>query len=132
MSRPPLLVERPQSGQIALALVVPFIFGAVAGIFLGVSEVVYLALSLLAVLGGIAAGFEHVGVLAGAKRGVLGGFLFGSGILIAFELTGGEARVGLPEPAILLIVVTTLIGAALGALGGAVRIRSGVEAGEKS
>lgn len=37
------------------------------------SEATYLALSLIGVLGGVAAGFDHLGPAAGAKRGLLAG-----------------------------------------------------------
>jgi hypothetical protein len=57
-------------------------------------------------------------------RGVLAGLIFGSSILIAHEIHGAEAKADLPDPAILLVVVTTLLGAAFGALGGYLRQRS--------
>jgi hypothetical protein len=104
--------------------VLPVAYGAVTGYFLGVSEATYLVLSVIGVLGGIGAGFDHQGAAAGAKRGVVAGLLFGASILIAHEIHGAEAKAELPEPAILLIVVTTLLGAAFGALGGRLRGRA--------
>ena len=80
----------------------------VTGYFLGVSEGTYLVLSILGVLGGIGAGFDHLGAAEGAKRGVLAGVLFGSSILIAHEIHGAEAEAHLPEPAILLVVITAV------------------------
>ena len=124
MALPPLLDEHPRSVQVILAIVVPAVYGAVTGYFLGVSEGTYLVLSILGVLGGIGAGFDHVGAGAGAKRGVLAGLVFGSAILIAHEIHGAEAEAHLPEPAILLVVVTTVLGAAFGALGGVLRGRT--------
>ena len=120
---PPLLAEHPRSVQVGLAIVAPIVFGVVTGIFLGVSEGTYLVLSILGVLGGIGAGFDHHGAAAGVRRGLLAGFLFGASILIAHEIHGAEAEAELPEPAILLVLVTTLLGAAFGALGGYLRAR---------
>jgi hypothetical protein len=124
MKMPPLLSEHPRSLQIFLAIILPVAFGALTGYFLGVSEGAYLILGLLGVLGGIGAGFDHLGTAAGAKRGVLAGLLFGSSILIAHEIHGAEAKAHLPDPEILLIVVTTALGAAFGALGGYLRERA--------
>ena len=124
MSLPPLLSEHPRPVQIALAVVLPAVYGAVTGYFLGVSETAYLVLSILGVLGGIGAGFDHIGVAAGAKRGLLGGFLFGAAILLAHEIHGAEAEAHLPEPAIVLVVVTMILGVAFGALGGLLRGRA--------
>lgn len=123
MALPPLLEEHPRNLQIVLAIVVPAIFGAITGYFLGVSEGVYLVLSILAVLGGIGAGFDHHGAAAGAKRGLLGGTLFGAFTLIAHEVDGSKATAHLPEPAIILVAITALLGVAFGALGGWMRAR---------
>ena len=124
MKLPPLLIEQPRSLQVLLAVVLPVVYGALTGYFLGVSEPTYLVLSILGVLGGIGAGFDHHGAGAGAKRGFLAGSIFGASILIAHEIHGAEAEAHLPEPAILLVVVTTVLGVAFGALGGWLRERA--------
>jgi hypothetical protein len=113
---PPLLFSRGRDEQIVRAYIVPALFGLVCGIILGVSEGVYLLLNLLAVLGGFAAGLEHERVDDGALRGAIGGFLFGSGLLLA-HLIVGHAKASLPHPAIVLLLLSTPIGSALGALG---------------
>ena len=114
--------------QILLAIVLPVVYGAITGYFLGVSEVTYLVLSILGILGAIGAGFDHEGAAAGAKRGVLAGGLFGAAILIAHEIHGAEAEAHLPEPAILLVVITTVLAVAFAALGGWVRERTEAKA----
>ncbi len=99
-------------------------YGGATGYFLGVSQATYLVLSILGVLGGIGAGFDHLGAREGAKRGLLAGSVFGAAILIAHEIHGAEAEAHLPEPAIVLVVVTTLLGVAFGAMGGWLRERA--------
>ena len=124
MRLPPLLHEHPRSIQVLLAVVLPAVYGALTGYFLGVSEATYLVLSVLGVLGGIGAGFDHVGAAAGAKRGLVAGLIFGGSILIAHEIHGADAKADLPDPAILLIVITTILGVGFGALGGWLRERA--------
>jgi hypothetical protein len=120
---PPLLSERARGVQILLAVVVPTVYGALTGISLGVSEPLYLVLSIAGVLGGVGAGLEHMGAAAGGRRGVLAGSLFGGSILIAHELSGAEAEAHLPEPAILLVLITTVLAIGLAAFGGWLRER---------
>jgi hypothetical protein len=129
---PPLLSEMPRPVQITLAVIIPAAYGALTGYFLGTSEAVYLVLSVVGIVGGIGAGFDHAGARAGAKRGVLAGSLFGGFILIAHEIHGEDAKAELPEPAILLVAITTILAVAFAALGGWLReraIRRGVPAG---
>lgn len=123
MQAPPLVSEHPRSVQIILIVILPVVFGAITGYFLGISETTYLILSVIGVLGGLGAGFDHLGPAAGAKRGVVGGFLFGSSILIAHQIHGADAKAQLPDPEVLLVVLTTVLGSAFGAIGGAVRAR---------
>jgi hypothetical protein len=121
---PPLLNEHPRGVQVFLAIILPVAFGAQTGYFLGVSESTYLILGLIGILGGIGAGFDHLGAAEGAKRGVLAGLLFGASILIAHEIHGAEAKADIPDPPILLAVLTTALGSAFGALGGWLRART--------
>jgi hypothetical protein len=120
---PPHLLEHSRSVQILIAVVVPALYGAVTGYFLGVSESAYLVLSLIGVLGGVGAGFDHAGAKAGAKRGVIAGSVFGAAILIAHEIHGAEAEADLPDPAIVLVLITTVLAIAFAALGGWLRER---------
>ena len=124
MRQPDLLESHPPNTQMILAIVVPSVFGIVTGIFLGVSEIVYLVLSILGLGGGYMAGKEHIGASEGATRGFTGGILFGTFILAAHAITGLERQAHLPEPEILLVVLTTVFGIVLGALGGRSREKS--------
>jgi len=96
----------------------------VCGIFLGISEVVYLVLSILAIAGGYFAGYEHNGAGEGALRGLIGGSLFGGAILLTHNLIGDEPKAELPDPEIVLVGVTAGFGVILGALGGSARARA--------
>ena len=115
---PPLLSERPLPVQILLAGVIPAAYGALCGWVLGVNEVAYIILATpIAILGQLAAGFEHRKPRDGALRGAIAGALFGGFILIVHELTGKEPKAELPEPEIILLAVTTVFGALFGAMG---------------
>jgi hypothetical protein len=118
MHAPPLFRDRPRSIQILLGGVVPLAFGAVVGIALGISAGVYWGLSVLAGLGAILAGFEHQDGWGGADRGLVGGAIFGAGILIAHAIAGTHAKVSLGSFPPLLIAIDAIAGMLLGALGG--------------
>ena len=124
MKLPPLMSEHPRPVQVLLIVVLPALFGAVTGYFLGVSEVTYLVLSVIGIVGGIGAGLDHVGAARrGARRGLAAGSIFGAAILIAHEIHGAEAKAELPDPPIVLIVITTVLGVLFAALGGWLRER---------
>jgi hypothetical protein len=123
MLHQPLLLDRPFALQLVLAIVVPALFGLLTGYLLGVSEGAYLALSLLGVLGGIGAGYDHLGADQGFVRGIVGGLLFGVFILVGHSVFGQQAKAKIPEPHVVLPVLTTVLGALFGAWGGALRAR---------
>jgi hypothetical protein len=124
MLTPTLLRDRPRPVQVVLGGVVPFAVGAVAGILLGVAAGAYWAIGILAAVGGFLAGFEHPDGWGGADRGLVGGALYGIGLLLAHEIAGTDATVSLGSLTVLLPVFTAIIGMLLGALGG--RIGRGV------
>jgi len=104
-----------------LGLVVPLVLGAVAGVLLGISAAAYWAVGVIAFIGGILAGFEHADGWDGADRGLVGGTLYGTGLLVAHAIAGTDAKVELPGFAPILVVFTAIIGMLLGALGGKIR-----------
>ncbi|HWF32126.1 MAG TPA: hypothetical protein VG188_06185 [Solirubrobacteraceae bacterium] len=118
MHAPTLFRDRPRPLQIVLGGAVPLAFGAVVGIVIGVSAGVYWALAVLAGLGAVLAGFEHQDGWGGADRGLVGGALFGLGILLAHAIAGTHAKVSLGGFPPLLIVIDAIFGMLLGALGG--------------
>ncbi len=131
MQAPPLFRDRPRPVQLVLGGLVPFAFGAVVGIAIGISAAAYWALASLAGLGAILAGFEHQDGWGGADRGFVGGALFGAGILIAHAIAGTHAKVSLGSFPPLLIAIDAIAGMLLGALGGrlgrALRARDSAE-----
>jgi hypothetical protein len=126
MLNAPLFRERPLALRILTGGVVPIVYGAVTGIVLGVSAGGYWAMSLVALAGGVGAGFEHPDGWEGADRGLVGGALFGTALLVAHAVVGTHAQVKLPGFAPILAVFTAIIGMFAGALGGRLR-RAAIE-----
>ncbi|HTZ88427.1 MAG TPA: hypothetical protein VMB05_17315 [Solirubrobacteraceae bacterium] len=126
---PVLFRDRARPVQVVLGGLVPFAFGAVVGVVLGVSAGVYWALAVLAGIGAILAGLEHQDGWGGADRGLVGGALFGLAILLAHWIAGTDAKVSLGGFPPFLIVIDAIAGMFLGALGG--RIARGMREREQ-
>ena len=118
MNAPVLFRDRPRPVQVVLGGVIPAVFGAIAGILVGESTAAYWALAGLVSVGGILAGLEHQDGWGGADRGLVGGAIYGTSLLIAHAIAGTHAKVSLGSFPPLLAVVTAIIGMLLGALGG--------------
>jgi hypothetical protein len=121
LRRPVYLLDRRPFERAISVIVVPLVFGAIAGFFLGVSKPVYIGLQVLAVIGGYMAGYEHRSGREAAVRGLIGGLVYGGGILLVHELTGDHPKVKLPEPPIVLCAFTGGIGAILASFGASAR-----------
>jgi hypothetical protein len=117
MPKPTLLRERSENAQVGLAVIVPLLFGAVVGVVLGTSAGAYWILVAVAALGGLLAGFEHDEVKEALGRGAVAGAMFGLGVLAAHQLAGTDAKVSLGSFPPFLIVIDSVIGALLAALG---------------
>jgi hypothetical protein len=118
MDAPVLFRDRSRPTQVILGGVVPGVLGAIAGILVGESTGAYWALAGLVTIGGILAGFEHQDGWGGADRGLAGGAIYGTSLLVAHAIAGTHAKVSLGSFPPLLAVVTAIIGMLLGALGG--------------
>jgi hypothetical protein len=123
MGAPPLLLERPVAAQIALAVGGPVILGIICGLLAGWNETAYLVVSIAAILGGIAAGYEHPTSDEGAVRGFCGGLLFGTAIITTVAVSNAHLDAKLPDPHFGLVIVTTILGIIFGMIGGALRRR---------
>jgi hypothetical protein len=124
MKLQPLFEDRPVALQLIGGIVVPVVFGLVTGLALGWNGVVYWVLvGPLALAGGFLGGMEHDGADDGFVRGLIGGLVFGSFVLLGFEITNNEPKAYLGEPQVGLVFVTTFVGGILGALGGAYRAK---------
>jgi hypothetical protein len=118
MLEPTLFRDRSRPAQIVLGGVLPAILGAIAGVLVGVSAGAYWAVGAVAGIGGFLAGFEHQDGWGGADRGVVGGAIYGTSLLIAHAIAGTDAKVSLGSFPPLLAVVTAIFGMLLGAAGG--------------
>ena len=116
--KPVLFRDRPRPVQIVLGGVIPAIFGAAAGVLVGTSTAGYWAIAAVVTIGGLLAGFEHQDGWGGADRGLVGGAIYGTSLLIAHTIAGSHAKVSLGSFPPFLAVVTAIIGMLLGALGG--------------
>ncbi len=115
---PVLLRDRPRHLQIILGGVIPAIFGAIAGILIGVSAGAYYAWGVVAAIGGFIAGFEHRDGWGGADRGFFGGLFYGIALLVTHAIVDTHAKVSLGSFPPLLAVLTAIIGMFLSAAGG--------------
>ena len=124
MHFPPAFEDRPFALQLVGLVVVPMIFGVLTGFALGWSEIVYLIMvGPIGLLGGFAGGIEHRSAEDGFIRGLVGGLVYGSFILLGHKIAGTEPKAELPDPQVGLVMLTSLVGGLLGALGGRFRAR---------
>jgi hypothetical protein len=118
--------ERGTGAQALLAVVVPFIFGAIVGVVLGASAGVYWILSAIAAVGAVLAGLEHPDPRSAAIRGLVIGAVYGIAVLLAHAVVGTHAEVSLGSFPPIVILIDALAGAILAAIGGLIsRARAG-------
>ncbi len=114
----PLFRDRSRNFQIVMGGIVPFVFGAVAGILIGASSVAYWVWAILAGIGAFLSGFEHRDGWGGADRGFFGGLFYGTGLLVMHAIIGTTALVSLGSFPPLQAVVTAIFGMLFAAAGG--------------
>jgi hypothetical protein len=116
--------ELPGAVQFQLAVLGPFLFGAVCGFLLGESEAGWWVSQGLGGVGGVAGGLDHAAPRQGAVRGLVAGTFFGLGIVAADAISGDPPLAKAPQPIGLIVLVAALVGTALAALGSFLRARS--------
>ena len=115
--------EKSRRAQILSGVGGPIVLGVIAGLTLGWTAPAYWIVQVIAITGGFLGGLEHDGARPGAARGLVGGFLYGAAILVLHYATGWTAQISLGSVPAFLIVITTVCGAALSAVGGYLRSR---------
>lgn len=123
MSLPSLLSTIPRSAQVQIAVLGPLLLGALSGFLLDTNAVGYWALQAAGTAGGVSSGMEHSGPAAGARRGLVAGVLFGSGLMGAHAISDQRTLTYVPHPLALIALASAAIGAALGGIGGVARYR---------
>ncbi len=113
-----LLSAQPLPIVLIATIILPLAFGAITGLALGWSIPLYALLLLLSVIGGVAAGYEHVSPISGWCRGACGATFFTTGLLAAHGMTGSQALLPLPEPFWVLPTINMIAGSVFGAVGG--------------
>ena len=111
----------PRAVRLQLAIAQPAVFGALGGFLLATDATAYWILTVVAVLGGLAGGFDHSTGRGAAGRGLLSGSAFGAGLISAYAFHGGVALVEIPSPAGLLVPIAAGSGVVLGIAGSALR-----------
>ncbi len=129
MHQPVLFRDRPRPFQIIVGGVVPAVLGALAGILIGTTTTGYWIVAGVVTVGGFLSGFEHRDGWGGADRGLVGGAIYGTSLLIAHAIAGTHAKVSLGSFPPFLAVVTAIIGMLIAALGGYVARRQRERAG---
>ncbi|MHB8533247.1 MAG: hypothetical protein ACYDC2_11060 [Solirubrobacteraceae bacterium] len=129
MHQPVLFRDRPRPFQIIVGGVVPAAFGVLAGIFVGTTTTGYWIVAGVVTVGGFLSGFEHRDGWGGADRGLTGGAIYGTSLLIAHAIAGTHAKVSLGSFPPFLAVVTAIVGMLIAALGGYVARRQRERAG---
>jgi len=115
---PTPFADRSWPLQLLLAGGVPLATGGLQGWLVGISSAGYLAMAVLAALGGFGHGFEHPDARTGAARGVVGGTLFGTALVVTHALVGTHAKVTLGSSPLLFVLISAVIGMLLGSAGG--------------
>jgi hypothetical protein len=120
---PSLLSTLPRSAQVQIAVLGPLLLGAMSGFLLDTNAVGYWAVQVAGTAGGVSGGMEHSGPVAGARRGLVAGALFGAGLMSAHAISNQRTLAYVPHPLVLIALATAAIGAALGGVGGVARRR---------
>lgn len=118
MYQPRLFRDRSRPEQIIVGVLIPAIAGAIAGVLIGVSVGAYWGYAALVAIATIASGYEHQDGWGGADRGLAGGAIYGTALLVAHAIAGTHAKVSLGSFPPFLAVITAIAGMLLCGFGG--------------
>ncbi len=118
MYDPMLFRDRARPAQVVIGGAIPLVAGAVAGILVGVSSGAYWGYAAVVAVAAVIGGFEHQDGWGAADRGLVGGAVYGIGLLVAHAIAGTHAKVSLGSFPPFLAVVTAIAGMLLAAIGG--------------
>lgn len=120
---PVAFADRPTSVRLLLVFLIPVVLGVIAGAVLTPVAAVYIAIQVLAGVGGIVAGLEHRSISEATVRGFTAGLGFGTAILLTHLLLGGDDHHLLGTLPLLLPWITAVVGAVFAIVGSLVRRR---------
>lgn len=129
---PLLLAQRPMLARVCIAAILPAAFGALCGFLLGTSSLWFQVLTTAGAIGGVHAGFEHVGWRSGLIRGGLGGVSFAMALLVTHTIRDVPALAPLPLALPPMVVFYVIVSMLLGVLGGYLRARRERQEGARS
>jgi hypothetical protein len=109
--------------QAAAIVVPPLIGGFLTGATLAWSVGAWVLANVLATLGGFLAGFDHDRIGAAARRGAVGGLVFGLSLVLADALVVDDRVAKIASPPIAQAVLTAIAGTLLAIAGTWVRNR---------
>ena len=122
MGWPPKLFPDQSTAERIFGLIVgPVLLGAICGWLLGETEIGYTVLTLLSMLGGLAAGYEHTTPGSGLLRGLWGGTLFSLTICEVHRLIGNNSLATTPKPIEIIVPIFAVISMILGLIGARLR-----------
>lgn len=119
---PPKLFSDQSAAERAFALILgPILLGVICGWLLGVTEIGYVALTTLSILGGLAAGYEYASLRAAALRGLWGGSLFALTISEVHRLIDTDSLAITPKPIEIIVPIFAIFGSLFGVIGARAR-----------
>ena len=119
----PLWEEMSTGRKVVEAVGLPILWGVLCGLAAGVSGGLYLVGVIIGILGGVAGGMQYRDRNSALVRGIVAGTLFGLAILLGIEISGSDPKADLPDPRILLLVLTIVPSIPLHWLGWRIRAR---------
>lgn len=91
------------------------VMGSLTGALLGVHVWAYVGAILVSVVGGLPAGSQHRTPTGALIRGAVAGAVWAAALLTVHSLIGATSTIPLPEPVLLLVVISIVVTAGVAA-----------------